>query len=205
MKKLLMFLCSGLIASSSFAINPDQVCLYEHANYQGESRCFSINENGGVVSQMGSFNDKTSSIEMGSQVMAHVFEHNDYGGQFMVLSSNVSFLPTMNDKGSSLKILNGDTRSVCLFKDANLTGGSKCFNLGGLLSAYYNLADYPGWNDQVSSMHFNATASGYTGSLYIEAYENSNFQGKKWIYDQETVNFVNEANDRISSIILKLK
>ena len=205
MKKLLMFILSGLIASSSFAISPDQVCLYEHVNYQGESRCFSINDNGGEFSQVGNFNDKASSIEIGSQVTTLVYEHGGFAGTFMVLSSNLPQLYTMNDAISSLKIIDRDPRKVCLFKDVNNTGGYKCFSLGGKNQASYNLTDFPGWNDVVSSIYINDTADGYNGSLYFEAYEHSNFQGQKWTYDQQYTNSIGDANDRISSIILKLK
>ena len=205
MKKLLMFLCSGLIAGSSFAIGPKEVCVYEHANYQGQKQCYVAGANGFQVPDLGIFNDKISSIDVGSEVMVETFEHANFGGVNVWFHASTAFTSYLNDQISSLKISSSDPRTVCLFKDGNFTGERKCFKLNGQAEAFYNLTDFPGWNDQASSVDITATAFNFPGTLFVEAFEHMNGQGQKWVYDQQMTPFVGDANDRISSIRLRIK
>jgi len=84
---------------------PDTVLLCEHAHYVGACRTFTLNRGMrySLTPTLGSMNDKTSSVIVGVNVTAHVFEHARFGGFSTTYDSSVNVLTgSANDIISSL-------------------------------------------------------------------------------------------------------
>ena len=82
-----------------------KVCLYEHSDFQGNSRCFETEGIFNIIEP--EWNDRVSSIQLfGSNVKVSVFEHIDLGGKQITLSSDALNLVDINfnDFASSIEI-----------------------------------------------------------------------------------------------------
>lgn len=77
------------------------VCIYEHINYQGASLCF------GQTTQNlpASWNDKLSSVKVGSGYTVKLTEHINGAGASVVLTANTPWIgSTFNDRASFLSV-----------------------------------------------------------------------------------------------------
>jgi hypothetical protein len=91
------------------AVNPDCVIVFENINYCGRDAAFYVGDHPDLRSIYGfNWNDRISSIWVGSNVILTVFEHINYGGASFteVGPSNIPSLVTSgwNDRISSLKV-----------------------------------------------------------------------------------------------------
>jgi Beta/Gamma crystallin len=87
----------------------DRVCVYEHAGFGGNSQCFGFGDDERDLRSVG-WNDKISSIRVFGRSRVAAYEHNNFGGQEIVIDQDVPDLSRMgwNDRISSLRVGGGD-------------------------------------------------------------------------------------------------
>jgi hypothetical protein len=95
------------VATAGPPVAPNEVCIYEHINYVGESACFRL-EPGmrhKLVPTVGRMNDRASSIHVGEGVAeVFIYEHARFGGRSWELDTSVPILGRFNDIVSSMTI-----------------------------------------------------------------------------------------------------
>ena len=86
----------------------DRVCVYEHAEYGGDSQCFDSNDGVRDLNRI-RWNDRISSIRVFGRSRISVYEHNDFNGQSIVVDHDITDLNRMgwNDRISSLRMGGG--------------------------------------------------------------------------------------------------
>jgi hypothetical protein len=92
----------------------DRVCVYEHVDYQGSSRCWEPGEEVRDLKGSG-WNDGISSIRSFGRVRATFYEHNDFRGQRLTVDRDIADLTRTggrdrshwNDRISSLRVSGG--------------------------------------------------------------------------------------------------
>jgi hypothetical protein len=146
------------------------VWVYEHAPYFGRCKVllpgfYPHSTNFGIP------NDSMSSIKIGAGVRARLFEHAEYGGAFMPITSDVSYLGNIfswNDVVSSMRVELADRSQYCtdvkegemaLFVDANYSSWNDCVVLplktwSGSGRTYNNPAEMGIRNDSISSVMY---------------------------------------------------
>jgi hypothetical protein len=95
----------------------DRVCFYEHVDFRGNSECFDLGDDVSDLRSRG-WNDRVSSVRIFGRVRVALFEHNNYGGQRLVIEGDVANLTQVafdgrsswNDRVSSFRIAGRDGR-----------------------------------------------------------------------------------------------
>jgi len=193
------------IDPQSFTPNANQVCFYEHENYGGNHICLSSN---GEYPDLGRYtvgttnanwHDKISSVIIGKNACAIMYEHPNSGGYCLILRGNGTGqrkVPKLspynfNDKASHIKSVafpdnlppepNGN--EVIVFEHSNFDGyafrWSYDFDLPDLTrqtmeDPFGNSSPYS-WNDRISSVKIGAVSC-------FTAWLNTNYGGQKWAY-----------------------
>jgi hypothetical protein len=124
-----------VVATAQPPINPNSVVLCEHVDYIGKCNTFTLKPDMRylLTPTLGKMNDKTSSILVGANVTAHVFEHSNYAGFSTAFDSNQSKL-SANDIISSLIV----ARRGQMLEGAYLTG----FGFGVQYQRFFPLPEY---------------------------------------------------------------
>ncbi len=192
------------------------VILYKHANFRGSSLFVEVNRNIKDLQREG-WNDEISSIELVGNVRVQVFEHKNFQGASVTISSDNIDLEEFtrgidgnwNDKISSIKVSPNSRRlrkysypkalsspAACVFYNSSDRRGSF---FEGKTGSHRSLARQ--WNDEISSVWIQ---KGYQLTLY----EHDKFKGKHLtlrgehggsVYNLSDYGF----NDMVSSYILK--
>ena len=83
----------------------DKVCLYQHWNYKGIKKCWSVGQRQSSLTDIG-FNDMASSVKVFGNAKVEIYEHVGFKGKKLVITSDTPKLgKAWNDKASSLKII----------------------------------------------------------------------------------------------------
>ena len=190
--------------------SPTQVILFDNPGYRGFSR---VIENGGDFSSSNAMNfpnDQLSSIKLGTDVRATLYEHKDFKGRAVEVSGSIPDLTKLdfNNKVSSIKIYldpayQPGPRQVILFEHAYYKGIFKILEVGDYYSS--SVMGFP--NDKLSSVKVGS-------DVYLFLYEHAYFGGKEFhIYPNENWSRLSEINlpgfniihDNVSSVKVKLK
>lgn len=85
------------------------VTVYEHANYGGKSKTFTINPGRcqdmevNLAGKEIGWNDKISSVKVGKNVAVYLFEHVSYSGRYIRIDASTPYVgKEFNDKASSI-------------------------------------------------------------------------------------------------------
>lgn len=207
---IIMIILSGLISvmadAQSFVPGDNQVCFYENENYGGAYIC--LNSNGEykdlgvyfVGTSSKNWHDKISSVIIGKNACAILYEHPNGGGYCLILRGNgVSQrrIPKLspynfNDKASHIKSLAYPDNlppepyedEVILFEHNNFDGYflryPKDFDMAELTrqnmeDPFTGILSTYNWNDRISSMKIGARTC-------ITGWINTNYGGQKWMY-----------------------
>jgi hypothetical protein len=86
----------------------DRICIYEHANFGGNSQCFSGGEDLRELNSIG-WNDRISSIRVFGRSRVVVWEHSNFQGKTFVIDRDIEDLNEIhfNDAISSLRVPGG--------------------------------------------------------------------------------------------------
>lgn len=188
--------------------SPTQVILFDNPGYRGFSR---VIENGGDFSSSDAMNfpnDQLSSIKLGTDVRATLYEHKNFKGRAVEVSGSIPDLTKLdfNNKVSSIKIYldpayQPGPRQVVLFEHSYYKGIFKILEVGDYYSS--SVMGFP--NDKLSSVKVGS-------DVYLCLYEHAYFGGKEFhAHDNwdrlldlsiPTYNFV---HDNVSSVKVKLK
>lgn len=113
-----------------------QVCLYEHAYYAGNEKCYHFIDRNINIGFLASLNDHFSSLKVGKALQLSTYEHSQYKGRQQIYhgGTEIPFLGNFNDMISSLKIkLDGYTtvqsKEICVFKEEYFKGERYCIDL----------------------------------------------------------------------------
>lgn len=196
---------SPTVNAQGFTPNDNQVCFYEHENYGGAYICISSS---GEYADLGRYfvgntnknwHDKISSVIIGKNACAIMYEHANSGGYCLTLRGNGTGLRKIpklspynfNDKTSHIKSLaypdnlppepyedeviffehnNYDGYYLKLFTDLDVPN----LTLYGLEDPLTSTTIY-NWNDRISSVKIGAKTC-------ITPWININYGGQKWMY-----------------------
>lgn len=86
----------------------DRVCVYEHANFGGNSQCFGSGDDVRDLNSIG-WNDRISSIRVFGRSRIAVWEHSNFQGRNLVIDRDIADLNQIrfNDAISSLRVPGG--------------------------------------------------------------------------------------------------
>jgi hypothetical protein len=141
-----------------------------------------------------------------------LFQHPDFGGQEVTLSSSVSDLKQVgrfwNDEVDSLRVIppgfrggrpnRGEARAdrVCVYQHVGFQGNSQCFDAGDDVVDLRSI----GWNDGISSIRT-------FGRMRAAFFEHDEFRGQRLIVEGDIPDLTRADaggrgnwNDRISSL-----
>jgi hypothetical protein len=221
------------VNSQSFTPSNDQVCFYENENYGGAYIC--LNKSGEypnlglyyVGSTNKSWNDKISSVIIGKNACAIMYEHTNSGGYCLILRGNGSGtrkIPKLspynfNDKASHIKSVaypdnlppEPSFDEVIFFEHSNFDGYALRLGVDfdvpdlrryTMTDPFDNQSSYT-WNDRISSVKVGSDSC-------VTTWININYGGQKWMYranGNNTWNIVNlgplGAGDRWSSLKIR--
>jgi hypothetical protein len=96
----------------------DGICVYEHANYQGRSQCFSSGEQIRDLARQGGMSDRISSIRVFGRTVAVLYRDVQFQGERITVDSDISDLAgyrsrgfgSWNDQISSIEVDSGRIR-----------------------------------------------------------------------------------------------
>ena len=207
-----------------FTPNDNQVCFYENSNYGGNYIC--LNSSGEYadlgVYYVGNTNknwhDKISSVIIGANACAIMFEHPNGGGYCLTLrgtGTGPRYIPNLNsynfnDKASHIKSLpypqnlppEPGAYQVYFFEHTNFDGYWMGFNSGRDQANIncYNMFPGGNWNDRISSIKVGTEACATT-------WLNSDYKGDRNFWEGNGVAVANfpdlvpsGLNDKITSI-----
>lgn len=212
-----------------FTPNENQVCFYENSNYGGNYICLNSD---GEYADLGFFfvgntnknwHDKISSVIIGANACAIMYEHPNGGGYCLTLrgtGTGPRYIPNLstynfNDKASHIKSLpypqnlppEPGPHQVYFFEHNNFDGYWMGWNADrdeGNISCY-NMYGNVTWNDRISSMKVGYDACATT---WLDA----NYKGSRnfWEGNSQTVsNYPDLAgtgiNDKITAIKVRLR
>ena len=172
--KSLALIALVLFAPLSFAA--DQVCFYEHINYQGRSFCVSAGHVDADLRQSG-WARRISSIIVRGSAAVKLFNNVNLMGASAELNTNISdlrnFRTGWNDIAMSYQTRTVNAGRACFFQHDFYQGGSFCVGAGQTVG---NIGVFkPGWNDQVSSIRVD-------GPVTVKIWEHSDFIGRMlWV------------------------
>jgi hypothetical protein len=207
-------------------VAPNEVCIYEHVDYVGASQCFRLEPwmRHKLVPALGTMNDKASSVLVGEEVLALLYEHPRYGGGHMLCNNSpptddcFSHTPGLKDKVSSLIVRPWHKSYNWKFKSWADPGGGFGVELHGdsAVAAYplpepldQREARYP----SLGSMNDRAHWILLRGDVEVTLYEHANFAGKsiklpgaaggqdKQSYDLKHYQF----DERASSLVVRAR
>lgn len=166
-------------------------CFYTDADFQGQRFCLSVGETAADM-PLG-FNDAVSSLQVFGGASVTIFEHGNFGGQSIQVSSSIANLTSArspngfawNDVISSVRVQPGGAnredrfggglfggaqqtprQGACFFTDAGFRGNRFCVASGETAAAMPL-----GFNDEISSIQLFGGAS-------VVIFENENFGGQ---------------------------
>lgn len=186
--------------------NSDMVTIYADCNYQGISKSLPAGYHN--MSELGSLNDKVSSIKLPNGYSITLYGDPDYRGNQENFEYSIDCIQnSMNDKTSSVfikKINNSNNgghhngnnnrptgNTVMIFKDCDFDGQSMELGLG-----YHNLRDLGSLNDKISSVY---VPRGYTVTLYLDP----DYKGNKRVLTvEESCLSGTQFDDKVSSILI---
>ncbi len=179
--------------------NNDVVTLFSNCYYNGLSK--SLTTGSYRYFDLGIGNDQLSSIRISNGYSITLFQDDNYQGNSIVYTDDISCLSAnWNERASSVIVSrvgdnnrggwnnNNNNASVTLFTDCNYTGASSMLGLG-----YHNLNMMGINNDALSSIR---VPSGY----YAILYENDNYQGASTTLYNDNYCLPGNWNNRVSSI-----
>jgi len=184
--------------SSNCNPNSDQIALFEHGNYGGTCKIFGIGDYADPGA-MGFPNDAASSIKVGSNVKAILYEHAGYGGaseEFSGDDSDFGNNTIGHDRVSSIKVqsrgCNPNSDQISLYAGTSYTGA--CVTLG--IGVYPD----PGYLGAVG----NDNAESVRVGSNVEAVlcEHDNYQGTCSTLSSDEINLGNHpiGGNRVSSV-----
>lgn len=148
MRKLLAALAAAAVtlalSAATAAEKKPMAVLFKDANGKGASLMVD-----GTIRDLGSFNDKASSIMVVSGRF-EVCEDAAFRGTCLTFGQGLHSLGKLSDRASSIRPVGAGSAgagSIVVFTEKN--GGGKSLRL---TSQVANLSDYSGFNDQVSSV-----------------------------------------------------
>lgn len=212
-----------------FTPNENQVCFYEHENYGGNYICLNSS---GEYADLGAFfvgnsnnnwHDKISSVIIGANACAIMYEHPNGSGYCLTLrgtGTGPRYIPKLsaynfNDKASHIKSLpypqnlppEPASNQVFFFEHNNYDGywmGWTADRDEGNISCY-NMYSNVNWNDRISSIKVGAEACATT---WLDA----NYKGTRNFWEGNGFNVSNYPdlagtglNDKITSIKVRPK
>lgn len=193
MKKLLVY-SMAFAAPAAFAIANDEVCFYEHAYYGGAQMCRSLTYGPSSNALPDSWNDKVSSIEVGSGVSVEMFENGNFSGKRWFYQNSTNSIGEANDKATSYRIHPKNAKNACIYEHGNYGGESYCFPVS------YNQQSVDliglGWNDKISSISVDPGVS-------MSGYQDGGNVGYDQTYGSNTP-YIGIYNDRFSSLMLSI-
>lgn len=187
-----VFLCGT--ATSSHAVEPNEICIYEHIDYVGQRACFRV-ESGmrhKLIPTLGNMNDRASSVVVGSGVVVMMYRDAHYSGKSRLYSGNKRVFEKgpevswpmrfdfggMNDLVSSLIVVPRNTPLSGVY----LLEGPDSFRK---IAIFYPLperkVDYMARYPKLDRMNMNDAAAKVVlvGDVSVDLYEHANFQGKR--------------------------
>lgn len=158
--------------------------MYNDCNYSGSylDLCNSVSSIGST------YNDRISSIKLGSNTVAYLYQDSNYNGEAIVINSDTSCLTgySFNDLISSVKI-QPDPGCVWLYKDCDYSG---------TIYSYCNDSSFVGdsFNDEASSVKLGFGTT-------VKLYKDSNYGGSSVSLSSNTSCLTsNSFNDETSSL-----
>lgn len=176
-----------ILPMQGFTPNDDQVCFYENSNYGGNWIC--LTSSGDYV-DLGRFfvgntnknwHDKISSVIIGANACAIMYEHPNGGGYCLTLrgtGTGARYIPNLsyynfNDKASHIKSLpypqnlppEPNSNQVYFFEHNNYDGYCMGYNADrddSNISCYTFYVNGPNWNDRISSIKVGSDACATT-------------------------------------------
>lgn len=167
------------------AVAPNEVCIYEHVDYVGASRCFRLEPwmRHKLVPSLGAgMNDRASSLLVGKDVLVLLYEHANFGGTTYPFDANYPrFSDRMNDRVSSLIVRRSSSKknvggSLVWVGDGVILQGS-----GGQKMFYplpERLDEREARFPSLGPMNDKAVRIGLFWDLDAILYEHANFSGK---------------------------
>ena len=147
-----------LIINSDSLIDPDITTLYDKDDYTGAKKF--IFEN---TSRLEDFNDKTSSVKVGSNVSGmRLYEHYEYSGNFIDLAGGEKIILKnygFNNRASSVKFA-----SIALYNQDDYKGSKKLI--------FEDVPELTDFNDKTSSIVVSANVIG------ARLYEHADYKGR---------------------------
>lgn len=222
--------------AQAYTPNANQVCFYENENYGGNYIC--LNSSGAytdltrfyVGNTNNTWDNKISSVIIGKNACAFLYEHPNSGGYCLILRGNgvsTRYFPRLsaynfNDKASHIKSLPYPQNlppepledQVIVFEHNNFDGYSFWWNADGdIADLTRQLMEDPStetysnynWNDRISSLKIGAKTC-------LTAWINTNYGGQKWSYTANGNNTFNitdlgpmGAGDKFSSYKIRFR
>jgi len=159
-------------------------------------------------------NDKASSIILGKNCSARLYEHGDFGGRSLIYnerrkaSEAWGWLNSLNDQVSSMKVRCGEQSvvgdsEVCLFEHGDMRGNVACYGKGDVrfVDKY---PDGAAANDTFSSLVVGKNCS-------VTLFEHGDYFGMAVNYSAISagknvkVNWFQELNDQTSSLQVRCR
>ena len=164
--------------------------VYENGDFDGIYRAFKLGE----VALMETWEDRISSIRVSEGYQVKIYEHAQFKGKWVILSSDQANLKKINfnDIISSFKVekYNKDSHAGYAYDNGDYGGNMFPLTLG----SYNNLNEQSWLNDKISSI---TIAKGYQ----IKVYEHRDFRGKSSLIKESQANLKTLGwNDKISSL-----
>ena len=164
--------------------------IYENSDFDGIYKKIGISE----VALMETWEDRISSLRISEGYQVKIYEHTQFKGKWVALSTDQANLKKINfnDIISSIKVekYNKDSHVGLAYDDGDYDGNM--FPLG--LGEYNNLNKQSWLNDKISSLKI---AKGYQ----IKVYEHGDFKGKSELIKESQANLKTLGwNDKISSL-----
>jgi hypothetical protein len=185
----------------------DRICLYEQANYRGQSVCFNPGDGPGDFQAIpsGNWNDRVGSIRVFGNVQAMIYQHVGFGGVSYLVSSDIPNLAQLRDGGvqdwsrevSSMRVErrgaqfptdpsgpggpSGPTQGdrTCIYARPNYGGRSLCISAGDQINDLRSVS--ANWNDRVASIRV-------YGNARTTIYEDIGFAGASYVVTGDVPN-----------------
>ena len=193
-KYLTLAIWSFSAAASSFQPSPNQVCLHEGINFNGQRLCF--NNKGDLCDTInggchGKWNDKIKSIQFGSNVESvKLFKESRYCHKYTTLTSETKNLAlSFRDFTSFYLTRKISTHKVCLYVDKHFQGQRLCFNNKGDLCDTINGGCHGKWNDKIKSIQFGSNVES------VKLFKESRYCHKYTTLTSETKNLALSFRD----------
>lgn len=161
-KKILV--AAGLLCGStiSWAIAPQQVCLYEHPNYNGLVGCYDV----GNYSDLHSWRNKISSIKVGQDVALRGYSYPNFNRKQFNTYVSLPKMGEMDDDIDSFRVeAKASQNFACIWQHPGMDGTATC------------AAENSQVND-LFDMKNQASAISLHGSVYLRGFSHGHLQGE---------------------------